>query len=319
MSRFGALLLALLVVVQAGCYLQPRPLTPPAPPPPQALQASPANFRAFDGADDLAAYLRWTPDALPLVSAHRGSPAPGYPENSLATFDRALAYAPALLETDVRMTADGVLVLLHDETLDRTTTGTGLLAETNAGDLDGLRLLDVVGRETPFSIPTLLEALAWAEGRAVLLLDIKRDVPPGPVVEAIRDANAGNRVVVIVYSAEALAAFYALAPDLVYSVTTRSSEDLDALLAAGADPARWIAFTGVGDFAPVVIERLHALGVRAQLGTFGALDSAAFVEGPAAYHALLDAGIDVIATDFVPIAAFAVQQWVAQQQQRPTD
>ncbi|MEM6782103.1 MAG: glycerophosphodiester phosphodiesterase family protein, partial [Bacteroidota bacterium] len=271
MSRRVCFLLLALVLVGSGCYLQPRPLTPPAPPPPQALQASPANFRAFDSADDLAAYLRWTPDARPLVSAHRGSPAPGYPENSLETFDRALAYAPALMESDIRMTADGVLVLLHDETLDRTTTGTGLLTETQAADLDGLRLLDVVGRTTPFSIPTLAEALAWGEERAVLLLDIKRGVPPGLVVETIRAADAENRVVVIVYSAEDLAAFYALAPNLVYSVTARSPSDLDALLATDADPARWIAFTGVGDFDPVVIERLHALGIRAQLGTFGAL------------------------------------------------
>ncbi|MEM8598544.1 MAG: glycerophosphodiester phosphodiesterase family protein [Bacteroidota bacterium] len=313
------LLLALLVLVGSGCYFQPRPLTPPAPPPPQALQASPANFRAFDTADDLAAYLRWTPDAPPLLSAHRGSPAPGYPENSLGTFNRALAYAPALLETDVRVTADGVLVLLHDEALDRTTTGTGLLTETNAADLDSLRLLDVVGRETPFSIPTLAEALVWAENRAVLLLDIKRGVPPALVVETVRDAGAANRVVVIVYSAEDLAVFHALAPDFVYSVTTRSIADLDALLATDADPSRWIAFTGVGAFDPAVLERLHVLGIRAQLGTFGALDSAAFVQGPSTYYALLDAGIDVIATDFVPIASFAVQQWAAQQRERPAD
>ncbi|MEM9996179.1 MAG: glycerophosphodiester phosphodiesterase family protein [Bacteroidota bacterium] len=313
--RFGHIVLLIaLLAGAAGCYLQPRPLQPPPPPPTAALTAPPTHLRAFDSADALAAYLRWTPDAAPMVSAHRGSPAPGYPENSIATFERALAYAPALLETDVRLTADSVLVLLHDETLDRTTTGTGLLSETPAAALRDLRLRDVVERPTPHPIPTLAEALAWADGRGVLLLDIKRGVPPHTVVAAIREAEAANRVVVIVYTPEALAAFHALAPDLVYSVTARSPDELDAVLATGADPARMIAFTGVGEVNPAVIERLHGLGIRAQLGTFGALDSAAFTQGPSAYHALLDAGIDVIATDYVPMAAFAVSQW-----QRPAE
>src|SRR5690606_35917448 len=106
-----------------------------------------------------AAYLRWRPGAPVLVSAHRGGPRPGLPENALATFEYALNFAPALLETDVRRTADGTLVLLHDETLDRTTTGAGPVAARTLADLRTLYLLDPEGTATPHRIPTLAEAL----------------------------------------------------------------------------------------------------------------------------------------------------------------
>ena len=60
-----------------------------------------------------------------LVSAHRGGAYPGFPENSIAAMGHVLAEAPAVMEVDVATSADGVLYLMHDDTLDRTTTGSG--------------------------------------------------------------------------------------------------------------------------------------------------------------------------------------------------
>ena len=74
----------------------------------------------------------------PYVLAHRG--ASGYaPENTFAAFDRAIEMGAPGAETDVRATADGVLVLLHDRTLDRTTDGHGPVAEL---ELAGVQALD---------------------------------------------------------------------------------------------------------------------------------------------------------------------------------
>jgi len=64
-------------------------------------------------------------DALPLVSAHRGGAAIGFPENCIATFEHTLRHTWSMLEIDLRYTKDAVLVLNHDTTLDRTTSGTG--------------------------------------------------------------------------------------------------------------------------------------------------------------------------------------------------
>ena len=287
----------------------PRPLGEPvAPEATVSVPTSSVHYRGYADARALAAALRWTPDAPRLVSAHRGGPRPGLPENALAGFEHALNYAPALIEVDVRRAADGTLVLLHDDTLDRTTTGTGDLAAQTLPALRSLRLVDPLDTPTSFRIPTLAEALAWAEERAILMLDVKRGVAPAEIAEAVRAADAGGRVVVIVYSVGDLLAVHAAAPDLMLSVSTETVAEIDAVLATGVPPDQLIAFAGVGAADPAVIARWHALGVRVQAGTFGALDEAAATQAvPTAYDALLDAGVDVLATDSVPAAAAATR------------
>ncbi|WP_095515081.1 glycerophosphodiester phosphodiesterase family protein [Rubrivirga sp. SAORIC476] len=272
-----------------------------------AVPVSSIHYRDATSADDLAARLRWTEDAPLLVSAHRGGPVPGLPENALETFEYALNHAPALIEADVRRTADGVLVLMHDETLDRTTTGTGRVDATTFAEIRRLRLLaDTV--VTAFRVPTLAEALAWADGRAVLMLDVKPDVPYETLVAALRQADAADRAAVITYSLADHRRLVALAPDLVVSATAETLADVDALLASGLDLSRVVAWTGVGVPDPEVVARLHAAGIRAQAGAFGAIDEAArTTASPAPYDAILAAGADVIATDVVPMAALATR------------
>ena len=304
-ARFPALLLALAAVL-AGCGVG-RPVAPERPSAPAYGAVSSVHYRAYPSADALADALRWRPGAPVLVSAHRGGPGPGLPENALVTFEHALNFAPALIETDVRQAADGSLVLLHDATLDRTTTGAGPLSAHPLAALRRLYLLTPDGTVAPHRIPTLAEALAWAEGRAVLVLDVKEGVPSGALVGAIRDADAANRVVVIASTLEALLAYYALAPDLVYSATATTPEEVEALLAAPVAHERLLAVAGVGAVDPEVADRLHAAGIRVQVGTFGAPDDAAARLGPDAYRPLLDAGADVLATDDVPAAARATR------------
>jgi glycerophosphoryl diester phosphodiesterase len=264
------------------------------------------HYRTAPDADALAAYLRADSDAGLLVSAHRGGPQVGYPENALATFERALSQGPVLLECDVRTAGDGALVLMHDETLDRTTTGTGPL---DAQPLDALRrllLVDAGNVVTPFRIPTLDEALAWAEGRAVLMLDVKPDVPPERVVEALQRHQAAGRAVVVVYSIADLQRYHRLLPDLVFSVPAETPDAVEALRNSGVPTTRMIAFTGVGEVQPGVVERLHALNIRAIAGTFGLIDERAERGGPEVYHTLLTQGVDVLATDRVALALQAV-------------
>lgn len=122
--------------------------------------ASIRHHRSFTDADVLAAYLHEGSGAGVLVGAYRGGPEPGYPENAIATFENALRYGPVLIETDVRMSRDSVLFLLHDETLDRTTTGTGRASDHTYTELRTLSLEDNTGAATPYRIPSLEEALA---------------------------------------------------------------------------------------------------------------------------------------------------------------
>ena len=302
---YAAAVLALLAA--GGCL--PSPLgSDPAPDARIAVPTTATHYRGYNGADGLSGALRWWPGAPRLVSAHRGGPRPGLPENSIPTFEHALNYAPALIETDVRRTVDGTLVLMHDETLDRTTTGAGEVGARTLSDIRALRLVDETGAVTSFRVPTLDEALAWAEGRAVLLLDVKPGVPAEAVVGAIRRAGAEGRAVVIGYSLESLLALHRMAPDLMLSATVTTPAELDALLAAPVDRSRLIAFGGVGSVDASLVPRLHAEGIRVQVGTFGARDAAAAEQAvPTAYDDLLLAGVDVLATDNVPAAAAATR------------
>lgn len=300
-----ATLAALLVGVLGACG-SPRPLGE-RPADLVSVPTSSVHYRAFGSSDALAAYLRWQPGAPRLVSAHRGAPPPGLPENSLAAFEHALNVAPALVETDVRATADGRLVLMHDETLDRTTTGTGRLDATPFAAVRALRLRAASGAVTSFRVPTLDEALAWADGRAVLMLDLKRDVLPETIVAAVRDARAENRVVLIAYTLDAHRAIARLAPDLMVSATAETLADAEALLASGLDLTRVIAFAGVGVPDPAVVARLHGAGLRVQAATFET-DEAALPSADAMLYApYLAAGADVLATDHLAGATIAVQ------------
>ena len=276
-----------------------------------AVPTSSLHYRGYADADALARALRYTDGAERLISAHRGGPVEGLAENAVPTFEHALNYAPALIELDVRRTSDGHLVLMHDETLNRTTTGTGRVDAAPLAAVRTARLLDVRGTLTSFRVPTLAEALAWAEGRAVLMLDIKRDVPYPELVAAIRAAGAENRVVVIVYSLANHEALTALAPDLNVSASLDTPAEADALLAAGqagrVDLSRTIAFAGVGRADPEVVARMHAAGIRVQVGTFPLDDAADAATNPAVYTPFLDAGVDVIATDNVRSASEAVR------------
>ena len=92
--------------------------------------------------DALRDLFRFDGSSLPLVSAHRGGAVRGYPENCIATFEHTLRNTFSILEVDLQYTKDGQIVLLHDATLDRTTTGTGPVADRTLRELKELQLKD---------------------------------------------------------------------------------------------------------------------------------------------------------------------------------
>jgi glycerophosphoryl diester phosphodiesterase len=100
-----------------------------------------------------------------LVIAHRGAPTEA-PENTVASFRKALEIGAQGVELDVRLTADGHLVIMHDDTVNRTTDGTGLVDEMT---LEQVRRLRVGGEP----VPTLREALKAVTPRGEAMLDLK--------------------------------------------------------------------------------------------------------------------------------------------------
>jgi len=122
----------------------------------------------------------------PYLLAHRG--ASGYaPENTFTAFDRAVAQRADGIETDVRATRDGVLVLMHDERVDRTTQGEGRVADL---EYSAIQRLDAAyghpGRVEAEAVPTLEEFLARFGGRVGICLEIKQSGIESAVVEMVR-------------------------------------------------------------------------------------------------------------------------------------
>ena len=106
-----------------------------------------------------------------LVVAHRGNWRSNAPENSLAAIDSAIQMKVDVVELDVWRTKDGQLVLMHDKTVDRTTNGTGKIADLTLAEIKQLRLKDHSGNLTVHTVPTLEEGLRLAKGKIMVNVD----------------------------------------------------------------------------------------------------------------------------------------------------
>ena len=240
-----------------------------------------------------------------LISAHRGGAAPGFPENAIETMSEVLTTIPAIMEVDVATSADGVMFLLHDDTLDRTTTGIGIANSTDWDDIKSLRLVDDDGNTTLFTPPTLAQTLDWAKDRTILQLDMKRSTRFEDVIDLLRAEDAFDRTILIAYSLGAAKKLHRLAPDAMISLSMTNGADKRA--AVDAIPSeRLIAFTGTDAFSASFGETLENDSIEIIFGTLGgrnSIDEQIRRSGDAERYAhLAEDGVDIIATDR-PLAA----------------
>lgn len=263
---------------------------------------------SFSSSSDLHRYLAWHPDREPLISAHRGGPMMGFPENALETFQHSLNYGPVLIECDVRLSKDGQPVLIHDSTLDRTSTGSGNVSNYSLARLKQFFLKDPYGNITAFRIPTLAETLDWAVNRAVLTLDVKKGVPFETIIRLIKAHNAGGHAVIITYNLLDAMRIHRLAPDLMISASVTGVTGVEKLFASGIPAANLLVFVGVSEPAPLVYQLLHQKGIRTILGTMHNLDNKAKARGFHVYSQLFTNGADILSTDNVPMVSAAIKQ-----------
>ncbi|QNL19912.1 glycerophosphodiester phosphodiesterase family protein [Hyphobacterium sp. CCMP332] len=178
-----------------------------------ALQTGPAMLPVADLLD-----CAREADAT-LVAVHRaGGFAPGIPENSLAGIRRAAELGAAFAEIDIRQTADGEYVLMHDATLDRTTTGEGDLNALTLTELRSLYLRDNGGRITVERIPTLMEALTLARESGIYLeLDLK-EMDPEQAARIVQGAGLAPYNLIIVYDVENAGPIQAISTEIGISL-----------------------------------------------------------------------------------------------------
>lgn len=227
----------------------------------------------------------------PIAFAHRGGAADA-PENTLEAFGEAMALGFRYLETDVHLTADGVLVAFHDASLDRVTDRTGRIAELT---WDEVRVARVLGPGRDGSIARMVDLLeAFPDAR--FNIDPKADEAVEPLAELITAADAVSRVCVGAFSDRRVA-----------RVRELVGEGLCCGLGPRGVTRLRIASLGLpvgrpdGDCAqvppslrgvPVVDRRLvdtaHRLGLQVHVWT---------IDDPTEMHRLCDLGVDGIMTD----------------------
>jgi glycerophosphoryl diester phosphodiesterase len=248
--------------------------------------------------------LRYDGESLHLVSAHRGGPRKGFPENCIATFEDTLRHTHAMMEVDPRYTKDGVIVLHHDPTLERTTNGTGPVVDHTWQELKALRLRDTEGTITDYSIPTLDEALQWARGRTILVLD-QKDVPVEARARKVAEHNAEAYVVLIVYSFADAQRCHAIDKDIMMEVMIPNREQVEAFDKTGVPWSNIVAFVGHSPPQQTELcEMIHARGASCMGGTSRNIDRRLIDRRVTdindlseEYHALTEMGIDLIETD----------------------
>lgn len=126
---------------------------------------------------ELQDYFTYKPDRDIIISGHRGGMMTGHPENSIEACEKTLSLLHSFFEIDPRLTKDGVMVLMHDADLTRTTNGSGLVSDYTYEELQQFYLKDREGNITPYKIPTILEMFEWGKNKTVFNLDNKDNGP----------------------------------------------------------------------------------------------------------------------------------------------
>ncbi len=246
----------------------------------------------------------------PLIFAHRGGAALA-PENTLAAFQNGVDLGADALELDIRLTADGELVVIHDETVDRTTDGAGKVIDKTVAEL---KQLDAGYRFTsdgayPFRgkgvvIPTLTEVLRAFPDR-IINIDIKDPLPAAAdrLVDVIDAADAQDRIIVGSFHNDILRRFSRSAPGIAAIAGANETRLFTVLQRLGltrlhrplGDIYEIPPASGVFRLdTPRFITRAHALNQRVVYWT---------IDDPAEMRRLLERGADGIITDRPDLAA----------------
>jgi len=243
----------------------------------------------------------------PLVVAHRGASAT-FPENTLEAFDAAVETGAGAVEFDVRLSADGVPVVVHDPHVARISTGQGLVHELTAAELQALEM-PRGGR-----IPTLREVLDLLSGRCGINVEVK-NIPGEPAFdsprEAVLEATLGELsgfdgpVLVSSFNWLSIERSRELRPDIPTGFLTFPPVDPRAALVYAREAGHpWVMpnVLPLLDAGEPFVQEVHDAGMF--VGTWVVDDAGAFAR-------LLAMGVDAVATNDPSLGVAAREEFVA--------
>ncbi|RZT12644.1 glycerophosphoryl diester phosphodiesterase [Kribbella sp. VKM Ac-2569] len=188
-----------------------------------------------------------------IITGHRGALGTE-PENTLRSFRRAVADGCDEIELDLRVSADGELVIMHDATVDRTTSGSGAVEELTLAEL---RALDAGLRE---QVPTWAETVAAIDVR--FQAEVKAEAAVPLLAQSLKsDPALAERTLVTSFHPEILLAVREAFPDVttghIFGRTPDTAEVITRTRAAGAS---W-SLCGIAGLTPEAVADLHAAGL----------------------------------------------------------
>jgi glycerophosphoryl diester phosphodiesterase len=269
--------------------------------------SSKLNVFAIKKTSDLHNIFKYRGEKPHFVSAHRGGPLPGFPENCIPTFENTLKNTFAIMEIDPRYTKDSLMVLHHDPALGRTVDGKGLVINYTLAELQKMNLKDSKGNITDLHMPTFDEALEWAKGRTVLVID-QKDVSAKDRLRKAEEHNCVQNVILIVYSFDDAKLCYSLNKDIMMEVMIPSVEKVLEFDKTGIPWKNVVAFVGhqVPE-DPELFRMIHQRGALCMAGSSRNVDLK-YLRGLTSDITTLESeylnffakGVDIIETD-IPV------------------
>ncbi|MDR2472685.1 MAG: glycerophosphodiester phosphodiesterase family protein [Tannerella sp.] len=257
------------------------------------------NYIAIKTTDEASAFFSYKGDGSIIISGHRGGREAGSPENSIEGLQNVINQTPSIFEIDPRLTKDSVIVLMHDATLERTTTGKGKVGDYTYKELQALFLKDYSGNVTKCKIPTLEEVIIATKGKTVVNLD-KKDVPLEMIVALIRKLDASSWVMITVHTGAQARYYYDRLPGIMMSAFSRNDKEFEDLTYSGVPWKQMIAYVGptIDDKNRHIVAKLHALGVRCMVSFAPTHDTLATpAERAEAYKKEISLNPDIIESD----------------------
>lgn len=203
-----------------------------------------------------------TDDEPMLVIAHRGACLHA-PENTLPSFLRARELGATWVETDVKRSRDGTLVLMHDRTVDRTTNGTGAVHDLSLSEIRSLDAGAWFGsRYAGTLVPTLEELITWASTADMgVCLDLGGGLMSADLAvigEMLRHSNTAGRVLAICRDMDVLSALRGMCSEVTIGLLY--SEDHDTVLARAQSVQLDFLHPHRHLVSPDLIQNAHAAG-----------------------------------------------------------
>jgi len=249
--------------------------------------------------DELKSYFKQDQNKPVIISGHRGGMMPGYPENSIEAFEKTLSIMPSFFEIDPQLTKDSVLILMHDDTLNRTTNMQGKVKDYTYAEIKHAKLKDREGKLTDFKIPTLKEALDWSQGKTIFQLDNK-GVPYATYVKFLKENPYPN--VVLGLRKDDEVAYYAKHLEYVmFMKPFHSMKDVESFEKLNVSYDRMIAWIGleVKEEQKEMIAYLRKKGVMVMIAIAPSTDKLPTdIERARGYIQHLISRPDIIETDY---------------------